>query len=169
MLRGISYQHRNHHSSSTKQTSTQWLSPALTKRPDKFLSLTQVTRKKRAIIQQTVPVLLTELLFITGASYSIGEWELARTIMWEVLGKLCLGADRSLLKKSEAGDQSLTMLKASPACKHHNFDSHYPCQHRKFTANFKNTGIDSILRTKLSNFDGWNAACQHAFGPHNKK
>ena len=40
-----------------------------------------------------------ELLIVTGAGYNIRKWELACTIVREVLGKLCLGADRSLLKE----------------------------------------------------------------------
>lgn len=89
--------------------------PPLAQWPDTSASLTQVAREKRAIIQQTVPVLLTELLFITRARYSIREGKMARTIVGEVLGKLCLRADGSLLKRSEPGDQLSSMLKA-PAC-----------------------------------------------------
>lgn len=82
---------------------------------DTFASLTQAAREKRAIIQPTVPVLLTELLLITRARYSIRKGEMASTIVRKVLGKLCLRADRSLLKRSDPGDQLSSMHK-TPAC-----------------------------------------------------
>lgn len=85
--------------------------PPLAQWPDKFATLTQAAREKRAIIQPAVPVLLTELLFITRARYSIREGERVHTIVGEVLGKLCLGADGSLLKRSDPGDQLSLMPK----------------------------------------------------------
>lgn len=44
--------------------------------------------------------------------------------MREVLGKLCLGADGSLLKRSEPCDRPSSMIKPLSACKHHKLHSH---------------------------------------------
>lgn len=72
---------------------------------------------------------------------------------------------RSPAEKGKAGDLSPSVLKALP----YEHTPHHPCQQRNLKANLKNQGIARILRTKLSNFSGWNASWQHLSGLHNER
>lgn len=72
---------------------------------------------------------------------------------------------RSPAEKGKAGDLSPSVLKALP----YEHTPHHPCQQRNLKGNLKNQGIARILRTKLSNFSGWNASWQHLFGLHNER
>lgn len=86
---GLQHATRHFFPGSTVSSAVKQATP-LAKWPDTSPPLTQVARKKRAVIQQNVSVLLMKLLFVAWAGYSIREGALGHAVVREVLGEVSL-------------------------------------------------------------------------------